>query len=69
MIGTLLSLIVYLLVLGVLLWLVFYVLAQFPPPEPIARIVKVVITIIAVLIALALALQLLGGVGISVPRL
>ena len=38
MISALITLIVYLAVLGLLLWLLFYVLDQFPLPHPFAKI-------------------------------
>lgn len=70
MIAALINLIVYLLVVGILLALVYYVLDAIPIPEPINRIVKVVIVVIACLVVILLLLQLLGvgGVG-GLPKL
>ena len=69
MIGALITLIVYLFVIGLLLWLVFYVLGSFPLPHPFPQIIRVVAVVIAVLIVIILLLDLLGGGGIGVPRL
>jgi hypothetical protein len=67
-VGSLFTLIVVLLVIGILLWLAFYVLRQFPPPEPLGRIIQVIIVVIAVLILVVFLLNLVGiggGVRIS----
>jgi hypothetical protein len=42
MIGLLVTLIVYALVLGLLYWLVDYLLGVFPLPDPIGRIIRAV---------------------------
>ena len=66
-IGSLFTLIIVLLVVGILVWLAFYVLQNFGPPEPLNRIFRVVIVVIAVLIVVLLLLQLAGiGPGITV---
>jgi hypothetical protein len=59
-VGSLFSLIIVLLVVGLLIWLAFYVLEQFRPPEPVGRIIKVVVVVIAVLVIIAVLLQLAG---------
>jgi hypothetical protein len=68
MIPALINLIVYLLIIGVLLALVYYVLDAIPIPEPINRIVKIVIIVVACLVVIMLLLQLLGG-GTGLPKL
>jgi hypothetical protein len=69
MIGALISLIIYLLVLGLLWWLVIYVLDNFPPPEPANRFIRVVIVVLFVLVAIFIILGLFGIGGMeSVPR-
>lgn len=59
-IGALFSLVIILLVVGLLLWLAFYVLSQFAPPDPVGRIIKVVVVVIAVLVIITLLLQFAG---------
>ena len=61
-IGSLFYLIIILLVLGILVWLAFYVLSQFPVPEPIGRIIRVVVVVVAVLVLIAILLNI-AGVG------
>jgi hypothetical protein len=69
MIPALVNLIVYLLVIGILLALVYWVIDVIPIPQPINRIIKVIIVVLAVLVIVLLLLQLVGGGGISVPKL
>jgi hypothetical protein len=67
MIGTLITLIVYAIVLGLLYWLVDYLLGVFPLPDPIPRIIRAVMIVIIVLILISIILGLAGVEG--VPRL
>ena len=60
MIPALINLIVYLLIVGILLALVWYVLDAIPIPEPINRIVKVVVVVVAALVIILVLLQLVG---------
>jgi glucan phosphoethanolaminetransferase (alkaline phosphatase superfamily) len=69
MIGVLLNLIVYLLIAGILIALVYWLLDAIPVPEPINRIIKIVLVVVAVLVIVMLLLQLLGGGGVSLPKL
>ena len=59
-IGGLWSLIIVLLALGLLVWLAFYILSQFPPPEPVGRIIRVVVIVVAVLVLISVLLNLAG---------
>jgi hypothetical protein len=68
MISALLSLVVYILVLGLIVWLLLYVLDQFPLPEPFHRVARVVIVVIAVLFLIVLLLDLVGGGNMGLPR-
>lgn len=71
MIAGLINLIIYLLVLGIVVWLVFYVVDAIPLPEPLNRIVKLAVTVIVALVVILLLLQLVGvgGVGgIDLPK-
>lgn len=72
MIGGLIDLIIYLLVAGVLIGLVFYVVDAIPIPDPLNRIIKLVVIVLACLIVILLLLSLLGVSGeggLKVPRL
>lgn len=70
MIAGLINLIIYLLVLGLLYWLVIYVLDTVPIPDPPNRIIKIALMVLMVLIVIVLLLQLLGGgVGLDLPRI
>jgi hypothetical protein len=65
-ISTLFTLIIVLLVVGLLIWLAFYVLDNVPIPEPFNRIIRVVIVVVAVLILIVFLLNLAGiGGGIK----
>ena len=52
---------IYVIVLGLLAWLVFYILDTLPLPEPFGRIAKIIVVVIFVLILVLLLLQLVGG--------
>ena len=69
MIPGLISLIIYLLIIGVLLALAYWVLDAIPIPQPINRIVKIIIVVLAVLVIVMLLLQLVGGGGVNLPKL
>ena len=71
MIPALINLIIWLIIVGVLMALVYWVLDAIPIPEPINRIVKVVMVVIVALVLILLLLQLLGvsGSGIDLPKL
>jgi hypothetical protein len=64
-ITSLFTLIIILLAIGLFVWLAFYILQNFPPPEPIGRLIRVVIVVVAVLILVAFLLNLVGiGSGV-----
>jgi hypothetical protein len=69
MISALITLIIYAAVVGLLLWLLFYVLDQFTLPHPFGKIIRIVAVVIAVLIIVILLLDLLGNGGVGLPRL
>ena len=70
MIGALITLIIYLMVVGLLYWLVIYVIDTIPIPDPPARIIKIVLMVLLVLIVIMLLLDLMGGSvgGINLPK-
>jgi branched-subunit amino acid transport protein AzlD len=62
------NVIVWIVVVCALAWLAFWVLGQFTPPDPIGRVAKVVIVVVAVLIILGLAGSLFGvDLGLPTP--
>lgn len=70
MIPALITLIVYLLVIGLLYWLVIYVLDAIPIPDPPNRIIKLALMVLLVLVVIVLLLNLIGvGAGVTVPKL
>jgi hypothetical protein len=63
MIGTLISVVLLLIVLGVILWAVQALLPLVPLPHPFGTIINVLITVIAVLIIVWVIASLLGVVS------
>lgn len=62
------SVIVWIVIVACIAWLAFWVLGQFTPPDPIGRVAKAVIVVVAVLIILGLAASLFGvDTGLPVP--
>jgi hypothetical protein len=59
--GELVHLLIYLLIVGVIIALVFYVLSALPLPEPIAGIIRVVAVVVCCLILIVFLLQFAGG--------
>lgn len=70
MIATLVTLVVYLLCIGLLIALVWYVLDSIPVPDPFNRMIKLVVVVICCLILILLLLSMVGGgAGINLPKL
>ena len=70
MIGALVTLIVYLLVLGVLWYLIEYIINTLPIPDPPARMVRIAVVVLFCLIIIVLLLSLIGvSTGIDLPRI
>jgi len=71
MIGALIQLIVWLLVIGILYWVVLYVLDAVPIPDPPNRIIKIVLTVVIALVAVLVILNVFGLApsGLDMPRL
>lgn len=58
--SALVSLIVYLLVAGIVLWLLYWLVGVVNPPEPFKKVATVVLAIVAVLVVISI---LLGAIG------
>jgi FtsH-binding integral membrane protein len=70
MIMSLITLIIYLAVVGLLYWLVIYAVDTIPIPDPPARIIKIVAMVILVLVIIILLLNLIGvSTGVDMPKL
>ena len=71
MIGALITLIVYLLILGLLFWLIDYILKAIPIPDPPAKIIRIALMVLMVLIVIVLLLDLFGMTrsGLDLPRM
>ena len=68
-VGSLFTLIVVLLAVGLLVWLAFYVVGELAPPEPVGRIIRVIVVVIAVLVLVAILLNLAGiGSGVKITQ-
>ena len=64
MIGVLINAIIVLVVLGLLFWLVTYLLSLFPLPDPFPRAIQALFAIVAVLIVISV---LTGWGGETLP--
>jgi hypothetical protein len=62
----LIALLIYLIVLCVVVGLVYYVIGAIPVPDPLGRLIKIVVMVFACLVVILLLLQLVGmGPGIN----
>lgn len=56
----LVSIVVYLLCIGLIFWLLWWLIGYINPPEPINKILRVIVAVVAVLICIKFLLQLAG---------
>lgn len=63
MLGTLISIILTLIVLGVIIWAIQQLLPLVPLPEPFARIIHVLLVVVVVLVVVYIIAGLLGAVA------
>lgn len=61
------SLIVYLIVAGLIFWLLWWLISYVDPPEPFKKIANVILAILAVLVIIGLLLSVAGGQPIFRP--
>jgi hypothetical protein len=66
-IAALINLLIYLVVLGIIVALVFWVVDAIPIPQPFNRIIKIVATVLVVLIVILLLLNLAGIATVAPP--
>jgi hypothetical protein len=70
MIEALITLVIYAIVIGLICFLLLWLVDSIPLPEPFRTVARAAIMIIAVLIVILLLLQLVGGGGsIRLPKL
>ena len=67
MIGALLTLVIYILVVGLIWWLVQYLLGLFPLPEPAPRVIQAVLAVILVLFLIGVIMSVLGAGDYGFP--
>ena len=65
MIEGLVGLVIYLLVIGLIVWLLIFLVDYVPVPAPFNRVAKIVIMVVAVIIVIYLLLGLLGHAPIA----
>ena len=68
MIAALVSLVIYLVVIGLIVWLLLYLIDAIPVPQPFHKVARVAIMVVGVLIVILLLLNLIG-MGDGMPRL
>lgn len=55
------TIIVYLVVAGLVFWLLWWLVNYIAPPEPFRKVANVVLAILAVLVVIGILLSLVGG--------
>ena len=69
MIASLIVLVVYILILGLILWLLHYIVNALPMFEPFRQIANIIITVIGVIALIFILLSIVGDGGLRLPRL
>jgi len=65
----LIAVLIYLIVVGVVVGLAYYIVDAIPIPAPLGNIIKVVAVVIGCLIVILVLLQMVGvGPGLSIPK-
>ncbi len=54
-------LILYLVIGGLIFWLLYFLINYINPPEPFKKIANVILVVLAVLVCIGVLLSLLGG--------
>lgn len=69
MLGTLINLLIWLIILGVLWYAIEYAITHLPVPDPPARLIRIVVVLIFCLLIIGVLLSMVGGGGvINLPR-
>ncbi len=61
------TVIVYLVVAGLVFWLLWWLVNYIAPPEPFRKVANVILAILAVLVVIGILLSLVGGQPIFKP--
>ena len=61
------TVVVYLIVTGLVFWLLWWLINYCAPPEPFRKIANVVLAILAVLVIIGILLSMVGGQPIFRP--
>lgn len=69
MIASLIYLVIYLIVVGVIIWLLRYLIDAIPMDEPFRRVASIAILVVGVLIVILLLLDFVGVIDGRMPRL
>ena len=69
MIEALIYLAIYIVVVGIVVWLLLYVIDAVPVPEPFHRVARMAVMVIGILIVILLLLQFVGALGGGALRL
>jgi hypothetical protein len=69
MITSLIYLVVYIIVLGLIVWLLNYLIDIVPLAEPFNRVAKIALMVVAILIVILLLLNFIGVIDGGPPRL
>ena len=59
--NTLVSAVIYLVVAGLIWWLLFWLINYVNPPDPFKKVATVILAILAVLVVIGILLALVGG--------
>lgn len=59
----LIHILVYLLVICLVIGLIWYVIGAIPVPDPLGRIIKIVVMVLACIVVILTLLQFAGGIG------
>lgn len=60
-ISQLVHIVIYLLIIGGVFWLLWWLIGYINPPEPFNKIIRVIIVVVAVIFCINLLLGLAGG--------
>lgn len=69
MVGTLISLVIYLIIIGLIFYVLWWALSQMPLPEPFGTVARVLLVLVAVLIVVYLLLGLVPSGGLHLRPL
>jgi len=64
--GTLVSVVIFFLIVGLVVWLLLWLIDYVPVPQPFDRVARIVVVVLAVLLVISKLLQI-GGVNIIGP--